>query len=173
MHSRAHILWEHTRIYTLIHKYVRTYFFVYLFTQGNLDIVRLLVLKGANINAASHSGNTGLLVSSMHGFLDIVSISCLSACVYVLNTLSQSLHGVWNWPLFILHKNNVDVLDWLHSWQDPIYTLYILNVNVTQVRLLVDKKASLHDLTTFGNSALLLASNKGFTSTALQLIKAG
>ena len=101
--------------------------------RGHLDVVRLLLENGADVNAADISGNTALMRASENGHTDVVRL---------LLEKGVDVNAVYNHGETALMRASA----WGH---------------LDAVRLLLEKGADVNAVNDYGETALMLASREG------------
>ncbi len=113
--------------------------------KGHMDIVKLFLDKGADVNAIDTRGGTALIFTAYSGHLDVIKL---------------------------LFDKGADVNA---KSSDGLTALMLASCAGNQdiVRMLLDKGAKINEQTITGNCALLLASSKGAWSVVKLLLEKG
>lgn len=148
--------------------------------RGNLDAVRLLVTKGANVNAVNNHGDTVLTRGAQSGNADVVQLLVQSGAdvgAMDVNKIAALVAGAWNcyWDVFrflLECRANVNAAgDRGHA--GLILMCAAESANPEIARLLIENGANVDGVDNRGETALMRALKNGVESVARILLGNG
>ena len=132
--------------------------------KGNLEIMKLLIFHGADVNSMNDSGNTPLIWASKFGYLEIVKLLIDN------NADINSKNNFDNTPLIIAKKNkHSNIVNYISGVE---LLIYLTNGDLKQAEDLLEKTADIdtQHKDKMGNTFLHLASSRGYLKIVKILI---
>jgi len=129
--------------------------------EGYLEIMKLLIFHGADVNSKNDSGNTPLIWASKFGDLEIVKLLIDNNA----DVISKNKDG--KTPLIIAKKNNrLDIVNYISGVE---LLIYLKTGDLEQAEDLLEKTADIdtQHKDKMGNTFLHLASSRGY----LEIVK--
>jgi ankyrin repeat protein len=129
--------------------------------EGYLEIMKLLIFHGADVNSKNDSGNTPLIWASKFGYLEIVKLLIDNNA----DVISKNKDG--KTPLIIAKKNErFDIVNYISGVE---LLIYLKTGDLEQAEDLLEKTADIdtQHKDKMGNTFLHLASSRGY----LEIVK--
>ncbi len=144
----------------------------------NSELTKLLIAKGADVNAKAITGETALMAASMRGYLDIVKLLIKNGAKvnaksnYGQTSLMLSVYGDYVKVFKLLVKNGAD----MHIKNEEGTTLLMGASNIGSFKItkyLIKKGADVNAKNKKGETALMWACSEGHIDIVRLLIKKG
>ena len=160
------------------------YLITYAILFNKIDIVTLLINKGAKLDAVDNDGRSLLYIVVKYNYLDILDLLLFFNKTYIGISLVDIIDNNRNIPLHYAIKNkNIEIIKKLLKAKSNIYIkdnngnnslhLSIYSRNVDICKLILDEKINVNSINNDGETALHMACNLELENIVKLLLQYG